>query len=101
MLKIAPLVGEPAARPKHVAIISEMPLTPVGKIYKPALRVLAVIHGFRQALANAGLGTSDYTLSVSEISASVEVFDPAKRETAHKALLGMPVTYNFVEASPS
>jgi fatty-acyl-CoA synthase len=98
---VAPLVGDPAARPKHVAIISEMPLTPVGKIYKPALRVLAVTDGFEQALAHAGLSTSDYKLSVSESSACVEVFDPTLREEAQKALLGMPVKYSFVEASSS
>ena len=98
---VTPLVGDPAARPKHVAIISEMPLTPVGKIYKPALRVLAVTHGFQQALAHAGLSTSDYKLSVSESSASVEVFDPTLREAAQKALLGMPVKYSFVEATSS
>ena len=31
-------VPEPAARPKQVWIVPELPLTPVGKIFKPALR---------------------------------------------------------------
>ena len=31
-------IGERAAVPKEVTIIEEMPLTPVGKIFKPALR---------------------------------------------------------------
>lgn len=35
-------VGERAAVPKEVSILKEMPLTPVGKIFKPALRWDAV-----------------------------------------------------------
>ena len=35
-------IGERAAVPKEVTIIKEMPLTPVGKIFKPALRWKAI-----------------------------------------------------------
>lgn len=35
-------IGERAAVPKEVTIIDEMPLTPVGKIFKPALRWKAI-----------------------------------------------------------
>ena len=34
-------VDEPPARPKRVTILETMPMTNVGKIYKPDLRVLA------------------------------------------------------------
>ena len=34
-------VDEPPARPKRVTILADMPMTNVGKIYKPDLRVLA------------------------------------------------------------
>jgi fatty-acyl-CoA synthase len=38
---VAPLMPEPAACPKQISVLHELPLTPVGKIYKPALRLLA------------------------------------------------------------
>jgi fatty-acyl-CoA synthase len=38
-------VDEPPARPKRVTILETMPLTNVGKIYKPDLRVLAAQAG--------------------------------------------------------
>jgi fatty-acyl-CoA synthase len=34
-------VDEPPARPKRVTILETMPLTNVGKIYKPDLRTMA------------------------------------------------------------
>ena len=34
-------VDEPPARPKRVTVLEAMPLTNVGKIYKPALRQMA------------------------------------------------------------
>ena len=38
---VAQRVDEAPARPKAVAIIDKMPLTNVGKIYKPELRLMA------------------------------------------------------------
>ncbi len=44
-------IGERAAIPKEVFILEVMPLTAVGKIYKPKLRWLAIEHVYRKALA--------------------------------------------------
>jgi fatty-acyl-CoA synthase len=44
-------IGERAAVPKEVAIIEEMPLTPVGKIFKPALRWKAIQKVYHKELA--------------------------------------------------
>ena len=52
---LAPIVSEPAALPRHVSILSDLPMTPVGKIYKPALRVLAARHAIEMALSGAGM----------------------------------------------
>lgn len=43
-------IGEQAAVPKEVTIIEEMPLTPVGKIFKPALRWKAIEDVYRSEL---------------------------------------------------
>lgn len=49
-------IMEPPARPRAVATVAEMPVTPVGKIFKPKLREIATADAAREALAQAGLG---------------------------------------------
>jgi fatty-acyl-CoA synthase len=48
-------VPERAAAPKHVEIVHEIPLTPVGKPYKPELRRRAAERAARDALGETGL----------------------------------------------
>jgi fatty-acyl-CoA synthase len=48
-------VPERAAAPKHVEIVDEIPLTSVGKPYKPELRRRAAECAARDALADTGL----------------------------------------------
>lgn len=55
-------VGERAAAPKEVILIDSMPLTPVGKIFKPALRWDAIRRVYESELA-----------ALSDLAASVEV----------------------------
>ncbi len=43
-------IGERAALPKHVTILDQMPLTPVGKIFKPALRRDAIKRVYEEEL---------------------------------------------------
>ena len=49
-------VPERAAAPKHVEIVEEIPVTSVGKPYKPELRRRAAEQAARDALAETGLG---------------------------------------------
>ncbi len=51
-------ITEMAAVPKHVEIIEEMPLTAVGKIFKPELRKKAITRIFNDSLKNAGLSAT-------------------------------------------
>lgn len=44
-------IGERAAIPKEVVILKDLPLTPVGKIYKPALRRKTIQRVYRRELA--------------------------------------------------
>ncbi len=46
---------EPPARPRAVSIVMEMPLTPIGKIFKPKLREIAAGEAARELLAAEGL----------------------------------------------
>ena len=92
---VEPLVAEPAIHPKHVAILRELPLTPVGKIYKPALRALAAKRGIEEAFAKIRIAPSDYRLNVGEDGATIDIADPAIREAARKSLQGMPIRYTF------
>jgi fatty-acyl-CoA synthase len=48
-------VGEPAAKPKAVLLLEAMPLTAVGKIFKPTLREIETLRVAREALAEAGI----------------------------------------------
>jgi len=51
----ATAIGEPAARPKHVYPVDAIPLTTVGKHFKPALAADAAVRAVTEALAAAGL----------------------------------------------
>jgi fatty-acyl-CoA synthase len=46
---------EPPARPRAVALIAEMPVTPIGKVFKPKLRELATQTAARDLLEAEGL----------------------------------------------
>ncbi|PWJ21366.1 acyl-CoA synthetase [Jannaschia seohaensis] len=48
-------VHERAARPKHVEILTELPKTAVGKVFKPDLRKRAITRIYDAALADAGV----------------------------------------------
>ncbi|MDB5573561.1 MAG: long-chain acyl-CoA synthetase, partial [Tardiphaga sp.] len=44
-------VADSTARPKAIEIVGEIPLTPVGKIFKPRLREIAAEQAVRQVLS--------------------------------------------------
>lgn len=73
-------VHEPPARPRNVLIIDALPVTAVGKIFKPALRELAITEKVRLEVERAcGLGAS----------ASIEVsMDGQKRTLVEIELSG-------------
>lgn len=51
----APHIPERAAVPRRVTVLPALPLTAIGKVYKPALRVMAVERVLRERLDAAGL----------------------------------------------
>ncbi|MFN3971421.1 MAG: acyl-CoA synthetase [Gemmobacter sp.] len=48
-------IHERAALPKHIEVLSELPKTAVGKVFKPDLRRLAITRVYDQELASAGI----------------------------------------------
>ena len=51
----ATAIDEPAARPKRIYPVTEIPVTAVGKHFKPALIADAAVRAVTEALAQAGL----------------------------------------------
>ena len=88
-------VPEPAARPKRVWIIDAMPLTPVGKIYKPALRAEAAQYAVCAALASLTPAASVARVSAgpqpSEVMVAVNGLTPAEEARLRAVLTGMPL----------
>ncbi|MCH9826299.1 MAG: acyl-CoA synthetase [Gammaproteobacteria bacterium] len=85
-------IGERAARPKAIHIIDPMPLTPVGKIYKPALKLREVESLVREELAGVA-GLQVQSLQVRQdgrrgIVAEVRARAPAATAEALRASLG-------------
>jgi fatty-acyl-CoA synthase len=52
-------IGERAAVPRHIRVVAEMPLTAVGKIYKPALKKREVKDALETALREEGVPFRD------------------------------------------
>lgn len=92
---IGPLVSEPAAHPKSVTILAEMPLTPVGKIYKPALRVIATRKAVESALTRAGFDQGSFAVTCTEEQAEIRIAEPARLDDARRVLIGMPARYSL------
>ena len=55
-------IGEKAAHPKHMEILDELPKTAVGKVFKPALRKMAIERVFSETL-----NASDTPVSVADV----------------------------------
>jgi fatty-acyl-CoA synthase len=51
LAEVAPRVYERPAVPKRVTVLPTLPLTAIGKVYKPALRLIAIETRLREALA--------------------------------------------------
>ena len=85
----APHIAERPAVPKRVDAIEAMPLTAIGKVYKPALRLRATQRALQERLARAGLSAA-VRVQVEESSGGLAVrFDliEAHAEAAVRELM--------------
>ncbi|MBB5457838.1 acyl-CoA synthetase [Paraburkholderia sp. Cpub6] len=98
-------IGERAALPKRIRILDAMPLTGVGKIFKPALKQRETVDALQSALVEAGVEGA--TVRIIEdtsrgLSLHVELPDPALEALATSALGRFPFAFSLsVAARPS
>ena len=82
-------VPERAAVPIRIEVLPELPLTAVGKIAKPLLRVRAIDYVMNQALAEGGLSAVRATARLcAELGIIVELQGPASLREGAMALAG-------------
>lgn len=92
-------ISEPPAKPRHVFVLDAIPVTGVGKIYKPALRDMALSYKLRMEIAELNGAIEVIALSASkdgsEASMTLRARNPVDRaRCANKlsaALANLPV----------
>jgi fatty-acyl-CoA synthase len=91
---------ERAAVPVRIELLPVLPLTAVGKVSKPHLRLLAIDHVMRDAFQVARLEGVRAKARLSPEGTVVDLSGPASARTAAVELAGLyPVTPNWVEAA--
>ena len=83
-------IGEPAARPKRIYAIAAIPLTAVGKQFRPALAADAARHTVAEALDRAGVSVGEITVTPGEAGLTVSVTG-ADSGQVQSALAGLPL----------
>jgi len=89
---------ERAALPKHIHIIEEIPLTAVGKIFKPALKHLEIKHALMLALTQANLSGTSLTVRDDKSRGTVidvALIDKASESDVRKVLGQFPFYVNL------
>ncbi|WP_150588779.1 acyl-CoA synthetase [Pandoraea eparura] len=97
-------IGERAAFPKRIRIIEAMPLTGVGKIFKPELRRRETVDALRSALADAGIQDA-FVSAVQDPSRGtvlrVELIDLAQEAAARTVLGRFPFAFSILPVESS
>ena len=83
--------------PRHIRIVEEIPLTSVGKIYKPALKRKEMVEAMADALRQAAVPVAD--ISVTETSGhgnrvTVTLAEEADEEAARAVLGRFPFLFD-------
>lgn len=93
-------VAEPPARPREIVVIDEMPVTPVGKIFKPRLREIAAEQAAREMLGAALPGALiDVVASHDARGLKLKARVAAGNEAAARAELGkLPIAFEVTGA---
>jgi fatty-acyl-CoA synthase len=90
-------IGERTAVPKHIRIVDAMPLTGVGKIFKPELKRRETLDAFQSALIEAGIPDARVTIGDGQSDAMVRVAlaDPALEAKANAVLGRFPHAFSI------
>jgi fatty-acyl-CoA synthase len=97
---VAPQVYERPATPKRVTIIDAMPMTAIGKIYKPTLRLRAIEAKLAEMLADVPgvtVQAAEQGGTLLAIVAMSSTHDAAleKKLRERLAAIALPVTFRF------
>ncbi len=86
-------ISERAAIPKHIEVIEAIPLTAVGKVFKPRLREMAADLTLQSTLQEAGIQAEveAYTDPLKGLCATVRLLDPRQREALQTVLQSLPI----------
>ncbi|MDR6266998.1 AMP-binding protein [Roseobacter sp. N2S] len=87
---------DPVALPKRIGLIDVMPVTPVGKIFKPALRRIAMDWAITKAVLDLGVGSDALGISISETLETRVAVPSTHLARVKDALAGMPITLEIV-----
>lgn len=96
-------IAERAACPIAIHVIEQMPLTPVGKIFKPRLREMATLHAATQALRAATADAFEISLQMGarpRIMVSCGQAGDVLRADLSKALAGFSFEFEILPADP-
>jgi len=91
-------VAEPPARPRAIVVIADMPVTPVGKIFKPRLREIAAEQAARELLTEALPGVAiEVAAAHDERGLMLRARVPADAVEAARTALGqLPLGFEVV-----
>jgi fatty-acyl-CoA synthase len=98
-------VADASARPKAIEIMAEIPLTPVGKIFKPRLREIAAEQAVRQLLATQIALPASHVRAITDphrgLIVEITITDDSAERTSIKQLLGkLPLIIDLKAAEP-
>ena len=91
-------IGERAALPKHIRIVEEMPVTAVGKIFKPALKQREIRDAIVEALKEAGLSPGEVTVADVRgqgMTVGVKLADIESESAVRKVLGSFPYPFSI------
>lgn len=95
-------IMEPPARPRAVTVLTEMPLTPIGKIFKPKLREIAAQEAARALIAAEKLSDRVQVDAITDPSRGLYLRVVARgdaAEAARRLLQQFPVKVEVTEAA--
>jgi fatty-acyl-CoA synthase len=97
---VAPRVYERPAVPKRVTVLPALPMTAIGKVYKPALRLLAIEARLRDDLASLGraleVTAQERGGTLVAVLSADGPDDPALRSAVRDRLGAMAIRVEFV-----
>ncbi|MFP4274387.1 MAG: AMP-binding protein [Paracoccaceae bacterium] len=88
-------IDDPVALPRRIGLRESLPLTPIGKIFKPALRREAAVWAIHAAALGLGLREDEIAVEVSEAMEARVRVPEASRDALKAALTGMPMSLRF------